>query len=137
MKNYTLVVDEDPGLRILGLVHKDRVHRTVWQLNKKLTFQLRRVEDICLKFDGQDAFFPAFASTVAESETDYTLVRNRGTLGYLMQEYKQLDLLLIERNYDCAFNPDLIKNLGMAGIDHVMEINYSDLKPETRANLEI
>lgn len=137
MTVHTLVVEDSPGLRLFGMVHNDKFYRTAWKLNRVLPFPLSRAEDIHLVISGEQAYFARYLAFDPDRETEIMLLKNRGTLGYLIQELRQFDFFLIERNYDCDFDEELEDQVKEAGIDHMIPLDYENLRPQTRVNLEI
>ncbi len=137
MKVHTLIVDEKPGVRLFGIVHGDKFHLAAWKLNKILPFPLERIEDIKLDLNGKESYFGRYSAFDPDMETEIIFLKNRGTFGYLIQEFKQFDFLLMERNYDCDFIEDLQESVILAGIEHVIPVDFENLRPQSRVNLEI
>lgn len=84
---------------LIGIITPMRIYRLCWFLNKQLKMDLARDDDHVLKNSYRDeVFFPRYHFYIEESETDYFLIGNKGTDGYLIPENKEIDYFLIIYN---------------------------------------
>lgn len=74
---------------------------------------LEREEDLVLKNEQEEEmYFPKYYFFIEESETDFYLLGNKGTDGYLIPEQKEIDFFMLIHNIpDKAAAAVLVKKI--------------------------
>lgn len=109
MNKKILRVNYDFDFTLIGIITPMRAYRLCWFLNNQLKMSLEREEDLALKNEQEEeVFFPRYYFYIEESETDFYLLGNKGTEGYLIPEQKEIDFFMLiynppERDAGSAF----------------------------------
>ena len=94
-----LRVNYDFDFALIGIISPMRAYRLCWFLNNQLKMNLEREEDLFLKNEQEEEmFFPKYYFYIEESETDFYLLSNKGTDGYLIPEQKEIDFFMLIYN---------------------------------------
>lgn len=94
-----LRVNYDFDFTLIGIITPMRAYRLCWFLNNQLKMSLEREEDLTLKNEQEEeVFFPRYYFYIEESETDFYLLGNKGTEGYLIPEQKEIDFFMLIYN---------------------------------------
>jgi hypothetical protein len=92
---------------LLGLVSFEKDYRLGWEMNQSLQMDFTRSSDHSLKHrkTGQEQQFSCFIYEDDEAYITYKMLSNRSENGYLLEELKNLDYLIVitgECNEDYA-----------------------------------
>ncbi len=138
----TLDIDEIENA-VIGISCHFKNYRLVWEINRKLKFQLERAEDhVITSHLGEGAFvdfaFPVYEYFDEIHHLKYRILNNHTTFMYfdielhdtLVPEYKELDyILLIDGYMDDSEKQQLLKALKEIKIIlAVIEIDVSRIK---------
>lgn len=76
-------------------------YRLCYKLNKELNIDFSRIEDLELSFSEEEepTYFSCYHYQQSQTETDFFLLSNKGTDGFLIPEMKQTDFFILIRNY--------------------------------------
>ena len=76
-------------------------YRICYLINKNLNFNFVRLADLELDTGsrGGPVLFPLFYYSWSNTETDFYLIANKGSEGYLVPEMREADYFIIIRNY--------------------------------------
>lgn len=130
MTKYQLEVEYDYDFILVGISCHAKDYRVCWALNNALSLALEKEdEDLKLRLKKEESEHSVYSFYHEENYTEYTLVINRGTAGYLVPEQKQADYFLMIRN---NFDHDMDELLGaIRKIDFVLtafELDVEELK---------
>ncbi|HEY9561071.1 MAG TPA: IPExxxVDY family protein [Anseongella sp.] len=99
MNKKILRVNYDFDFTLIGIISPLRAYRLCWFLNNQLKMSLEREEDLSLRREPEEeVFFPRYFFYIEESETDFYVLGNRGTEGYLVPEQKEIDFFMLIYN---------------------------------------
>lgn len=131
MTKYQLEVEYDYDFILIGISCHAKDYRICWALNSNLGFALEKEdEDVeILQQKKEHSKHSVYSFFHEENHTEYTLVLNRGTFGYMIPEQKQADyLLLIRDNFEDNINELLSKIKDIDFVLHAFEIEVDLLK---------
>lgn len=113
MNKKILRINYDFDFTLIGIITPMRAYRLCWFLNNHLKMSLEREEDLLLKNDQEEEmFFLKYYFFIEESETDFYLLGNKGTDGYLIPEQKEIDFFMLIYNMpDKANSGALVKKI--------------------------
>jgi hypothetical protein len=131
-------LSSDPGqtLALLGISSHENDYRLSWGMNENLGFRL-------VKTDNHKSFntrlnefqeFSAYCYTENEYSTTYRLIANRCDNGFLLDELKNIDYLLLVEPSDPSFEvKGLMANIRLVPfISAVFVIDLNSLKNKKR-----
>lgn len=82
---------------LLGIVSYDRDYRLGWEINKELNIDLQRVDDHNIKHKktGREQYFSCFTFSDENTYLDYKLLSNRSDNGFLLDDLRNIDYLIV------------------------------------------
>lgn len=100
---------------LLGLVSFEKDYRLGWEINQTLQMDFTRSADHSLKHrkTGQEQQFSCFIYEDDEAYVTYKMLSNRSESGYLLEELKNLDYLMVitgecDEDYAADFREKLL-----------------------------
>ncbi len=101
MTKLTLKYEPDLNFVLIAITVPLKDYRFCYALNKQLNIRFDRIDELSLKnYPNEElVYFTRYFCNVAESETDYYLLANKGTEGFLIPEMKKVDFFILIRNY--------------------------------------
>ncbi len=101
MNKKVLKFEIDLDFVLIAITTPLRDYRLCYMVNKILNFNFIRSEDLCLEpLQGSArAWFSLYKYSWESSETDFFMIANKGTDGYLIPEMNRTDYLLLIKNY--------------------------------------
>ncbi len=126
MKRHILRDYKNFPSQVFGLVSAKSFTQLAWALREYLHLRFVRDEDISLVIDGATHYWPRFTYHDPESETMYSLIKNKSVDGLLAPELKNVDVFLVEMNQNLTFQLNL---------DNISEINFVHFCFEIETNM--
>jgi hypothetical protein len=101
LNKKVLKFEIDLDFVLIAITSPLKDYRLCYMVNKGLNFNLLRAEDLQLDpLHGQVlSYFSLFKYRWEASETEFYLLSNKGTEGYLIPEMNRTDYLLMIKNY--------------------------------------
>lgn len=101
MNRTILKYELDLDFVLIAITAPLKDYRLCFKVNRELQLDLRRVDDLELFFNTPEetCFFSHYHFIAADTETAFTLLANKGSEGFLIQEMKQVDFFLLIHNY--------------------------------------
>ncbi len=117
-----MVLKYEPDLDfvLIAITAPLKDYRLCFKVNKQLHVQFYRVDELSLVLNGngEAAYFSMFRYSVQETETDYYLVANKGTEGFLIPEMKTADYFMVIHNYLDADDKEML----IGGLNRIPEV---------------
>jgi hypothetical protein len=101
MTKHQLHVEYDYDFVLIGISCHAKDYRLCWALNNNLHLELEKEEkdlEIFNKKQEESSRYSVYEYFHEENHTEYTLISNRSSNGYLVPEQKQADYFLIIKN---------------------------------------
>jgi hypothetical protein len=95
MGKITLELEEDFDFKLFGISCHSKDYRLSFELDKSLAFDFIKEENLEIKLKEGFAEFSFYSYIDEENYTEYFLLSNRGTMGYLVPEEKLSDYFLL------------------------------------------
>ncbi|HCN82893.1 MAG TPA: IPExxxVDY family protein [Sphingobacteriaceae bacterium] len=101
MSKLTLKYEPDLDFILVAITAPLKDYRFCFKLNKQLNIQFDRIEELSLQFYSGEyqVQFTRYHYYQAQSETDFYLIANKGTEGFLIPEMNNVDFFILIRNY--------------------------------------
>lgn len=101
MNKTTLKFELDLDFVLVAITAPLRDYRLCFKLNKELNIDFSRIEDLELSFSEEEepTYFSCYLYQQSQTETEFFLLSNKGTDGFLVPEMKQTDFFILIRNY--------------------------------------
>lgn len=113
-RKLKLNYEPDNEFLLLGLVSYERDYRISWDINQNLNLDLIRTDDHTLKLrsSSKEMNFSCFFFEDEDTYLNYKLLANRSEEGYLLEELKNIDyLIVVTGEYDSHFADSLRQSL--------------------------
>ncbi|WP_369410211.1 IPExxxVDY family protein [Hufsiella ginkgonis] len=98
-----LILRYEPDLDfvLIAITAPLKDYRLCFKVNKQLRIQFARIDELSLQQANisEVSWFTRYNYFVAETETDYYLIANKGTEGFLVPEMKTADFFILIRSY--------------------------------------
>ncbi|MFW5645331.1 MAG: IPExxxVDY family protein, partial [Bacteroidota bacterium] len=96
-RKLKLNYEPDNEFLLLGLVSYERDYRISWDINQNLNLDLIRTDDHTLKLrsSSKEMNFSCFFFEDEDTYLNYKLLANRSEEGYLLEELKNIDYLIV------------------------------------------
>ena len=120
MNRTTLKYELDLDFVLVAITAPLKDYRLCFKINRELQTDLCRVDDLELEFYGsrQPLFFSRYSYTQPHSETEFNLLANKGSEGFLIPEMKKVDFFLIIHNY---IDSEELKQV-IGGLNRIAEV---------------
>jgi len=115
MKKTKLVVEYDFGFSLIGITTTLKGYKLAWEINRQLSIQLIKKDDILVGFKG--GVEKAFAAHAYETQLRFIkLIRNKPQEGennkfFLAPEYPHFDYLLVIRDAEQSFAANILEDI--------------------------
>jgi hypothetical protein len=117
---------------LIAITSQLRDYRLCYHINKELHFDFRKVADYCLSlFGGNEPLqFSQYYFKIEASETEFYLIANHSTAGYLIPEMSNINyFLLIKNHFDQEdLNIMLMRLNCIENIENVKQVNPLHIK---------
>lgn len=108
-----------------------------YNIKVKLGLPLMRSNDISWKQRTDEFFAPAYVFVNEGTETNYNLIRNKADSGWLASELKNVDVFLIETNFNGVFQLSTNKIVKSKLVQFCFEVDITTLKKASQQRLDI
>ncbi len=138
VKKFTLETEPPDDFLLLGIASQEKSHRMAWLLNRHISLQLQKEDDIVLyKEDLPTAYFNRFDYTDELNRTTYTLLDNSYENIHLLPELKNVSFLIMIKGALEFLDVDTLmqKIKKINGIQLVSNINLNKLKSTNHLTL--
>jgi len=95
MGKITLELEEDFDFKLIGISCHSKDYRLSFELDRTLEFDFFKEENLEIKIKEGFAEFSFYSYIDEENYTEYYLLSNRGSMGYLVAEEKLSDYFLV------------------------------------------
>ncbi|MXV14151.1 IPExxxVDY family protein [Pedobacter sp. HMF7056] len=101
MNKLILRYEPDLDFVLIAITAPLKDYRLCFKVNKQLRIQFARIDELSLQQANisEVSWFTRYNYFVAETETDYYLIANKGTEGFLVPEMKTADFFILIRSY--------------------------------------
>ena len=123
LSKLTLKYEPDLDFILVAITAPLKDYRFCYKLNKQLNIQFDRIEELTLQFYSEEyqVQFTRYHYYLPQSETDYYLLANKGTEGFLIPEMNNVDFFILIRNY---IDNESLEQL-IAGINKIPEVQVA------------
>ena len=135
-KHVLREIDNYPN-KIFGLVSAKPLIPLVWNLTQELDIPFQRINDLTSDNQGDTSYWQQFNFFDPDTESSYSIIKNRGVDNILAPELRNVDVFLVETNYSLIFNLSLDKVSKTRFVDFCFEIKDSMLNPEASLLLKV
>lgn len=119
MKRKLLKLDFEYDFNLLGIVSTARHYHLCWAINKELSLNFNRTDDVEIIFPKtkKHSYFSVFRHKEEENEFPQYLITNKGSYGYFVPERKETDFfLMLNKNHDVLEIKKIMKSLKKVSI---------------------
>lgn len=95
MSKILLSLEEEYEFTLIGISCHTKDYRLCWELNKVLSFDLVRTDDLEINVKTVINNYPFYEFIDEDNFLEYYLISNRGNNGYLIPEEKKVDFFLM------------------------------------------
>ncbi len=95
MSKLLLNIEEEYDFHLIGISCHSKDYRLCWELNKLLSIDLSRTEDLDLNLKTSIGQFSFYEFIDEENYSEYFLISNRSAKGFLLPEQKNTDFLFM------------------------------------------
>ncbi|MEY3677971.1 MAG: hypothetical protein RI924_112 [Bacteroidota bacterium] len=101
MNRVTLKLELDFDFTLIAITSSLKDYRLCHQINKSLGVALSRMDELILAFADEKASqeFNRYAYFPDHSETEFYLITNKGSEGFLIPEMNKVDYFLLIKNF--------------------------------------
>ena len=126
LNKTTLKFELDLDFKLLAVSSQLKDYVFCFKINKQLSIDFCKISDLELPFNGgnENNYFSRYYFLLPDNETEFYIVANKGSEGFLIPEMKKADFFILIRNY---IDQDELKQF-------IMQINKI---PEVLAALEV
>lgn len=127
MNRLTLKYELDLDFVLIAITSQLKDYLICFKLNKQLNINFYKIDELTIETNSSCSFFSRYHYQTPESEIDLYLLANKGSVGYLLPEMKNVDYLMIIHNY---ISEEEIEQL-IDGINKLPEIQVAlELDPK-------
>ena len=101
LSKLTLKYEPDLDFVLIAITAPLKDYRFCYKLNKQLNIQFYRLEELSLQnyADEYQIYFTRYHYYLSQSETDFYLLVNKGSEGFLIPEMNKVDFFILIKNY--------------------------------------
>ncbi len=120
MNKTILKFELDLDFVLIAITTHLRDYMLCYKINKQLGTDFTKINDLEMLFstDEELFYFSRYFYVIPESETEFYLLANKGTEGFLVPEMKQVDFFLLIHNY---IDKDDLKAI-LNGLNKISEV---------------
>ncbi|WP_374166153.1 IPExxxVDY family protein [Arcticibacter sp. MXS-1] len=120
MNRLTLKYEPDLDFVLVAVTSSLKDYLLCFKINKQLDIDFARIEELPLQLttSGEVGYFSRYHYKIKETETEFFLLANKGTEGYLIPEMKKTDYFILIRNY---LDEEDLENF-MEGLNKIPEV---------------
>jgi len=120
LNKKVLKFEIDLDFVLIAITSSLKDYRLCYLVNRDLNFNFVKGDDLQLDplHGDNPAYFSIYNFNIESSDTDFYLIANKGSEGYLLPEMNRTDYLLMIKNY---FDTDELEKL-ITGLNHIPEI---------------
>ncbi|PWG82661.1 IPExxxVDY family protein [Pararcticibacter amylolyticus] len=120
MNRLTLKYEPDLDFVLIAVTSSLKDYLLCFKINRALSIDFVRISELSLELtsSGEPSYFSRYHYRIPETETDFFLLANKGTEGYLIPEMKQTDYFILIKNYLDEEDTDNF----MEGLNRIPEI---------------
>lgn len=120
MNKTTLKFELDLDFVLVAITAQLKDYMFCYKINKQLSADFSKITDLEMLFSNEEElfYFSRYFYLMPESETEFYIIANKGTEGFLVPEMKKVDFFLLIRNY---IDRDDLKGI-ISGINKIPEV---------------
>ncbi|SKB68436.1 IPExxxVDY family protein [Daejeonella lutea] len=120
MNKTTLKFELDLDFVLVAITAQLKDYMFCYKINKQLGIDFSKINDLEMLFsaDQELFYFSRYFYLSAESETEYYILANKGSEGFLVPEMRTVDFFLLIRNY---IDQEDLKRI-ISGINKIPEV---------------
>ncbi|MGV3683984.1 MAG: IPExxxVDY family protein [Daejeonella sp.] len=120
MNKTILKFELDLDFVLIAITTQLRDYMLCYKINKQLGTDFTKINDLEMLFstDEELFYFSRYFYMIPESETEFYVLANKGTEGFLVPEMKQVDFFLLIRNY---IDKDELRDI-LSGLNRISEV---------------
>lgn len=101
MNKTTIKFELDLDFVLVAITAQLRDYMFCYKINRQLGTNFCKITDLELLFNADEEFFyfSRYFFLMPETETEFYILANKGTEGFLVPEMKKVDFFLLIRNY--------------------------------------
>jgi hypothetical protein len=100
LNRLTLKYELDLDFVLIAITSSLKDYMLCYKINRRLDFDFSRVEELCVPVHkGEPSWFSMYHYQPPETETDFYLLANKGTDGYLVPEMNKVDYFIVIRTF--------------------------------------
>ncbi|WP_340378513.1 IPExxxVDY family protein [Daejeonella sp.] len=101
MNKTTLKFELDLDFVLVAITAQLKDYVFCFKINKQLGTDFSKITDLEMLFSNDEElfYFSRYFYLTPESETEYYIIANKGTEGFLVPEMRKVDFFLLIRNY--------------------------------------
>jgi RIO-like serine/threonine protein kinase len=101
MNKTILKYEPDLNFVLLAITAALKDYRLCFKINKQMGTNFNRITELELVFNADESlfYFSRYYYKDLQTETEYYILSNKGTEGFLVAEMKEVDFFLLIRNY--------------------------------------
>ncbi|MES3019122.1 MAG: IPExxxVDY family protein [Bacteroidota bacterium] len=101
MNKTTLKFELDLDFVLVAITAQLKDYMFCFKINKQLGTDFSKITDLEMLFSNDEElfYFSRYFYLTPETETEYYIIANKGTEGFLVPEMKTVDFFLLIRNY--------------------------------------
>ncbi|TZF82246.1 IPExxxVDY family protein [Pedobacter sp. BS3] len=137
MNKLILKYEPDFDFILIAVTSSLKDYRLCFKINKQLNIKFHRIDELSLQFakGAEPVYFTRYYYQPEQSETEFYLLNNKGTEGYLIPEMKTADFFILILNYIDDEDFDTFMN-GLAAIPEVVAaVEVDPKKLKSKENL--
>lgn len=119
MNRLTLKYELDLDFVLIAITSSLKDYMLCFKINRQLNIDFYRIDELELDSHKEHSlYFSRYLYQKSETETEFYLVTNKGSGGYLVPEMKKVDYFIIIRNF---IDPEDLEHL-LEGINKLPEV---------------
>lgn len=136
MKTRKLKYIPSFDFELFGISSAEDDYKISWQISNSLKIEFLRRDNIKISDSKicEDQIFSIFENITKTEDFNLKLISNKGNIGYLVPELKNIDyFIIISNNNEKSFIDDLLKQLrNIENISAVFKLNPESLKSKEK-----
>lgn len=120
MNKTTLKFELDLDFVLVAITAQLKDYTFCYKINKQLGTDFSKITDLEMLFSADEElfYFSRYFYLAPESETEFYIIANKGTEGFLVPEMSKVDFFLLIRNY---IDSDDLKGI-ISGLNKIPEV---------------